>query len=81
MASLDSIDLELKKRIAKRIADLREATGKKQSEFAKESLKDRQTLHRWEKGRGATIYTINKICIELEISLDDFFNDPLFKKK
>lgn len=79
MASLDSIDIELRKKIAKRISNLRESTGKKQSEFAKDTLKDRQSLHRWEKGRGATIYTINKICIELGISLEDFFNDPLFR--
>ncbi len=79
MAKLDSIDLDLKARIAKRIKNLRESTGENQSQFASAYDKDRQTLNRWETGRGATIYTINKFCAELKISLSDFFDDPLFK--
>jgi len=81
MPMLDKIDLELKAKIAERIKNLREETGKKQSMFATQHDKDRQTLNRWETGRGATIYTINKLCIEFGITLQEFFDDPIFGGK
>jgi len=77
---LDKSDIALKAKIALRIKKLREATGKNQARFATDADKDRQTFSRWETGRGATIYTVNKICKELNISLSDFFNDPIFKE-
>lgn len=78
MGTLNEIDLQLKLKIAQRIKALRKSTGKNSSEFAKDLSTDRQSLHRWEKGRGVTIYTINKFCIEIGISLKEFWNDPLF---
>jgi len=79
MAKLDKIDSDLKVKIAQRIKALREESGKTQSIFAKNNLKDRQTLSRWETGRGASIYTINKLCKEFNITISEFFDDPLFK--
>ncbi|WP_207632898.1 helix-turn-helix domain-containing protein [Foetidibacter luteolus] len=76
---MDDIDIDLKRKIAQRMKDLRISTGKKMSEFAKDSEKDRQSLHRWEKGRGATVYTINKFCREIGITMKDFWNDSLFE--
>jgi len=81
MPKLDNNDILLKGKIAKRIKSLRENSGKNQSTFASDSEKDRQTLSRWETGRGATIYTINKFCKEIGISLSKFFDDPIFKEK
>jgi transcriptional regulator with XRE-family HTH domain len=80
MGKLTESDLELKSKIAQRIKDLRESTGKKSSEFAKDNLTDRQTQHRMEKGRGVTIYTINKLCLDLGISLKEFFDSEVFSK-
>jgi transcriptional regulator with XRE-family HTH domain len=76
---LDNIDKDLKKAISKRITELREQSGKNQTQFAYDYGKDKQTQNKFEKGRGATIYTINKFCNAIEISLSDFFDSPLFK--
>jgi transcriptional regulator with XRE-family HTH domain len=78
---LDKIDKDLKEAIAIRITELREGTGKNQTQFAYDYGKDKQTQNRFEKGRGATIYTINKFCIALGITIAYFFDSPLFEKK
>jgi hypothetical protein len=77
---LDKIDLELKKKIALRIRQLREASGKNQTQFAYHYGKDKQTQHKLEVGRGATVYSINKFCKALGINLSEFFDSPLFEK-
>lgn len=77
--SLDNIDIELRDKIAARIKELREKTGKSQTEFALELGVDKQTLHRLENGRGATIYSINKFCMVLGIGLGEFFDSSLFR--
>ena len=76
--SLDKIDIELRDKIAERIKELRESSGKTQTEFALELGIDKQTLHRLETGRGATIYSINKFCKVKGISLGEFFSSALF---
>jgi hypothetical protein len=78
MRKLDKDDIELKKKIAKRIVALRESTGKGMKEFATETDKEKQSQYRWEK-QGASIFTINKICKEMNMTIYDFFNDKLFK--
>lgn len=78
--NLDNIDAELKSKISLRIKELRESSGKSQTEFAYELGVDKQTMYRLEKGRGATIYTINKFCKTRGISLGQFFDSPLFKE-
>jgi transcriptional regulator with XRE-family HTH domain len=78
-AKLDDQDLLLREAIAKRIKELRKSSGKKQTHFANENLEtDKQILHRLESGRGASIYSINKFCKSLNVSLKDFFDSPLF---
>lgn len=77
--NLDKIDIELKKHIAERIKELRESSGKNQTEYALELGIDKQTLHRLENGRGATIYSINRFCKLRGITLSQFFDSPLFK--
>jgi len=80
MRKLDEDDIKLKKKIAERIKALRKATGKGPSQFASEIDKDKQSQSRWEK-EGASIFTINKFCNEIGITIFDFFNDPLFGVK
>ena len=77
--NLDKTDIELRKKIALRIKELRQSSGKNQTEFAYDLGIDKQTLYRLENGRGATIYSINKFCKVREITLSQFFDSPLFK--
>lgn len=82
MSKLTKDDIELRNKIIQRLINLRESTGLSQSEFAKLHDIDRQQVNRWESfesDRGVTIYTINRFCALLKITLQEFFNDPLFK--
>jgi len=82
MSSLSKDDIELRNKITQRLIDLRKSTGLNQSDFAKLHDIDRQQVNRWESfesKRGVTIYTINRVCALLKITLQEFFNDPLFK--
>ena len=76
MAELEKEDIILKNKIADRIQSLRIKTGLSQSEFAQKHDIDRQIVNRWESNnkRGITIYTINKFCNMIGISLKDFFD-------
>jgi transcriptional regulator with XRE-family HTH domain len=78
--SLDKIDIELRDKIAERIKELRESSGKSQTEFAYDLGIDKQTLYRLESGRGATIYSINKFCNLRGITLSQFFDSSLFSE-
>jgi DNA-binding XRE family transcriptional regulator len=78
--NLDKTDIELRKKIALRFKGFREASGKNQTEFAYDIGMDKQTWYRLEKGRGATIYTINKFCKTQGITVSQFFDSPLFKE-
>jgi len=83
MAKLTDEDIKLKKAIASRIEELRSATGLSKSQFAKEHAIDRQAIGRWENKedvRGITIYTIERFCGMVNISLTNFFDSELFKK-
>jgi transcriptional regulator with XRE-family HTH domain len=77
-AKLDTTDLKLKRAIAQRFKEIREASGETQQSFAHGSGRDKQSYNKNEKGKGATIYTIYKFCIENDISLSDFFTSDLF---
>lgn len=77
---LDDIDNDLKKAISLRFIELRESSGKNQTQFAYDYGKDKQTQNKFEKGKGASIYTINKFCIALNITVADFFDSPIFIK-
>ncbi len=81
MAELEKEDIILKNKIADRIQSLRIKTGLSQSEFAQKHDIDRQIINRWESNnkRGITIYTINKFCKMIGISLKDFFDFDLKK--
>lgn len=82
MSKLTEDDIELRNKIIQRLINLRESTGLSQSEFAKLHDIDRQQVNRWESfesDRGVTIYTINRFCALLKITLQEFFNDSLFK--
>ena len=78
-ATLEKAEIELKKKIALRLIELRESTGKRQIDFAYDLGMDKQTLNRLEKGRGATIYTVYKVCKFMGMTLSQFFDSPLFK--
>ena len=82
MSKLTEDDIRLRNNITQRFINLREKTGLNQSDFAKQHEIDRQQVNRWESfevERGVTIYTINRFCTLVKITLKDFFNDPLFK--
>lgn len=82
MSKLTEDDIKLRNNITQRFINLREKTGLNQSDFAKQHEIDRQQVNRWESfevERGVTIYTINRFCALVKITLKDFFNDPLFK--
>jgi len=82
MSKLTEDDIELRNKIIQRLINLRESTGLSQSEFAKLHDIDRQQVNRWESfesDRGVTIYTINRFCALLKITLQEFFDDFLFK--
>ncbi len=78
-AKLDDIDQKLRLAISKRFKQIRENSGKTQESFAHGSGRDKQNYNKNETGKGATIYTIYKFCLENNISLKDFFDSPLFK--
>ncbi len=80
-AKLDNIDTALKLAIAKRFEEIRKASGKTQESFAHEAGRDKQSYNKNEKGKGASIYTIHKFCIENSITLKEFFDSPLFAGK
>ena len=82
MAELTKEDIILKIKIAERIQFLRLKTGLSQTDFAEKYHIDRQIINRWESlknKRGVTIYTIQKFCTMLNITLKDFFDDETFK--
>lgn len=93
MAQLSKEDIILANKISERIKELRIlSTGLKQIDFANKHNIDRQILNRWEskvkidektgrpKGRGITVYTVERFCKMLDITLKDFFDAPAFKK-
>lgn len=82
MAELTPQDIVLKDKIAARIESLRLKTGLTQTEFANLNFIDRQAISRWESKknlRGVTIYTINKFCLMVGITLKEFFDSEEFK--
>jgi transcriptional regulator with XRE-family HTH domain len=82
MNKLSKDDIKLRNKITQRLINLRKSTGLSQSEFAQLHEIDRQQVNRWESfesERGVTIYTIQKFCTLVKISLHEFFDDPLFK--
>lgn len=84
MAERTQEDIILKDKIVDRIEFLRLNTGLSQADFAKAHDIDRQIINRWESKknkRGVTIYTIQKFCNMLGITLDKFFDTDAFKMK
>lgn len=92
MSGLSEKDIIIANKIACRIKKLRlQHTGHKQADFVEKYNIDKQDISRWEgmvsidkktgkiKGRGVTVYTIQKFCNLIGISLKDFFDDELFK--
>lgn len=81
MSKLTKEDIKLRTQITQRFINLRKASGLTQSEFAKLHEIDRQQVNRWESfetERGVTIYTINRFCLLINITLKEFFDDPIF---
>lgn len=78
-AKLDKVDIKFKLAVSKRLKEVRKETGKTQEAFAHGSGRDKQAYNKNETGKGTSIYTLNKFCIENEITLLYFFDSPLFK--
>lgn len=84
MAELTEEDIKLKNKIAERIEFLRIKTGLSQTDFAKKYDIDRQIINRWESvknKRGVTIYTVQKFCNMIGITLKEFFDSETFNFK
>jgi transcriptional regulator with XRE-family HTH domain len=82
VAKLTEEDTTLKYMISERILELRMGTGLSQIDFAKKYDIDRQHINRWESRnnpRGITIYTIQKFCNMIGITLEEFFKSDKFK--
>ncbi|MDR6761900.1 transcriptional regulator with XRE-family HTH domain [Flavobacterium sp. 2755] len=81
MAELTKEDTILQIKIAERIQFLRLKTGLSQTDFAQKNHIDRQVVNRWESiknKRGVTIYSIQRFCKMIDITLKDFFDDENF---
>ncbi|PAM93993.1 hypothetical protein B4N84_12955 [Flavobacterium sp. IR1] len=84
MGQLTEEDTILQIKIAERIQFLRLKTGLSQTDFAQKYHIDRQVVNRWESTRnkrGVTVYSIQKFCRMLDITLQEFFDDDKFKEK
>ena len=77
-AKLDNMDLKLRRAIALRFKNLRDSFGKTQEDIAHRSGRDKQSYSKNERGKGATIYTISKFCLEIGITLSEFFESEEF---
>lgn len=83
MAKLREEDEIFKKKIKQRLFQLRAKIGDSKSDISKSIDVDRQNFQPWENlksDRGITIYSLNRICKALGISLKEFFDDDLFRK-
>lgn len=93
MSKLSEENIILANKIADRIKNLRILyAGKKQIDFVEKYNVEKQEISRWEnhvkrnkktgkiEGRGITIYTIEKFCNLIGITLNGFFDDDLFRK-
>jgi len=81
MAKLKDRDKVLRDKIKCRINCLIEERDLKKVDLASLSEKDRQAINRWtnlDEDRGITIYTLSDFCDAIEISLTEFFKDPIF---
>jgi hypothetical protein len=78
--TLNDSDNVLKEKITQRLNELFEKSGMSQVDFALEMGSDKQYFNSLLKGRGATIYTIQRFCAVVKIELKDFFDSPLFKE-
>lgn len=77
---LNKEDLKFRGEIAARLREIRESTGKNQTEFAYELNVDRQVISRIESGNGTSIYMIRRYCRLAGLRLKDFFDSPIFKE-
>ncbi|RYE58394.1 MAG: XRE family transcriptional regulator [Sphingobacteriales bacterium] len=83
MAERTEEDIILKNKIVDRIVSYRLRTGLSQADFAKKHNIDRQVVNRWESKkseRGVTIYTIQRFCYMIGITLKEFFDCDTFSK-
>jgi len=80
-AKLDKVDIKFKLAVAARLKELREQSGLSQQALADNSGRNPQDYNKNERGRGTSLYTINKFCIERGITLKYFFDSVLFKGK
>jgi transcriptional regulator with XRE-family HTH domain len=76
---LNKEDLKFRGEIAARLREIRESTGKNQTEFSYDLGVDSQAVSRYETGKGASVYVIKRYCQLAGLPLKDFFNSPLFK--
>lgn len=81
MGKLRKEDIILRQKIKLRLKQLRGEESK--SSLSKEIDVDRQNFQPWEEigsDRGMTIYSINRVCKSLGITLKEFFDDEIFKE-
>jgi transcriptional regulator with XRE-family HTH domain len=76
---LSKEDLKFRNQIAARLREIREKTGKSQTQFSYELNVDSQSVSRYETGNGASVYVIKRYCKLAGVPLEDFFKSPIFK--
>ena len=63
---------QLKKKIGKRIVELRNKKSWNQSDLARACEKDRQAIEKLENGKvNPTLYSLHEIAVALEVKLSD----------
>ena len=81
MRTLTDEDKRFRDAIKTRISNIMKSKDFNKSELAAVNEKDRQVMDRWtnlNNMRGVSIYTVKDFCMNLKISIDDFFNDKVF---
>ena len=81
MPKLKEEDIILKEKIKERINQLLKEHFESQIAASRNLDVDRQNFNAWinlKSDRGATIYSINKFCKAINITLSDFFDSPIF---
>jgi DNA-binding XRE family transcriptional regulator len=84
MGKLRQEDIVLRDQIKLRLKELREKASQNKSDLSKGIDIDRQNFQAWEKldtTRGMSIYSIDRVCKVLGITLKDFFDSDVFSGK
>ena len=84
MAQLRKEDKILRDKVKLRLRKLRNEQEESKTDVSKRIEVDRQNFQPWENldsERGMSIYSINRVCEALGITLKEFFDDEIFQNE